>query len=159
MMGWYNMENPEDTEMKGTLRSIFLIAALGFALLTMSESALSQAIDRLKPQTSSGAISGLYIDPANPARYCVAQTGVFSPWGVQTFFHCAQGWNNAGHAFVTGTPVVGREYLLYRLQADGGYLTPVVINSVTVVSAPQGQITVRFGSVGAQSPAYTFVLQ
>lgn len=134
-MGWYNMENPEDTEMKGTLRSILLVAALGAGV-------------------ADAAGNGAYIDRSAPQRYCVIESGQWGWFGQQTFLHCAQGWNNAGHTFVAGLARDGVEYLLYRLQADGGYMSPVVVNSVTLRTLSANEIEVRFGTPGAQSPAY-----
>lgn len=135
-----------------------LMLALILVLSGISMQASARALDA-KPRPIATApltapLDGLYIDQAMPARYCVIQTGEFGWFGRQTFLHCAAGYNNAGQNFVVAGVQLGQEYLLYRLQAEGGYLAPVVISSVTVSSATLTAIVVRFGSPGAQTPAY-----
>jgi hypothetical protein len=148
-----------DLEYRMAVRTVLAAIVFALALTAFSAPASAQALDRYKPAAISAPISGLYIDQTAPQRYCVIERGRFGQTGERTFLHCAAGFNNAGHTFSDDPLRVGREYLLYRLQADGGLLAPVVLNSVTITDAPNGEITVRFGSPGAQSPPYTLVLQ
>lgn len=137
-----------------------LMFALGLVLTAMTMPAYAQAFDGQKPARPVTTVGefGLFIDPSSPARFCVIEFGVFQPYGAQTFVYCSAGWNNAGSAMVQGGPQLGREITLYRLAGEP-LMYPTVVNSVTITQAQQGQITVRFGTPGAQSPPFTLIRQ
>lgn len=140
--------------------ALMVIGAIWLIVVGLAVAMPAPAADAAKPRQVAllQPMDGLYVDQLMPGRYCVIETGEFGWFGRQTFLHCAAGYNNAGHNFYTQL-VIGGEVLLYRLQATGALLSPAVVNSVTITAATADDITVRFGTPGAQSPAYLLTRQ
>lgn len=138
-------------------------ALVALALISCASVALAQ--DAHKPRTTSALVQtvpyqGLYIDESAPQRYCALLRGQFGAFGEQWFVFCGLGWGSGGSAVVQiHGSWLGVEMPLYRLQAENGLLSPVVLSSVTLTAITATSITVRFGSPGAQTPAYVMTRQ
>lgn len=142
-------------------RALLSLAATALLLIVAAFSLPARA-DGTKPVATVQTVplDGLYIDESAPQRYCVIERGRFGDYGEQTFLWCALGWGNGGSSMVqVAGSWVGVELPLLRLQADNGLLVPVQYASVTVTAITLDTITVRYGSPGAQTPAYTLTRQ
>jgi hypothetical protein len=134
-----------------TRSTIAIIAAAA-----LSTGAAAQTIESSKPERAPAILAGAYADPLQPSRFCVAESGI---WGVfqQTLVVCSPGGPVLGLAFIVPAPAVGQHYLLYRPQAAAGQAAWVVETAVTITSIQPGEIRVRFGTPGAQTPEYRLV--
>ena len=146
------------TEPRALLSLAATAILLIVAALSIPPAGAKDAAPRVVQQTVP--LDGLYIDQSAPQRYCVIERGQFGDYGEQTFVWCALGWGNGGSSMtqLTGS-WIGIEIPLFRLQADNGLLVPVQYASVTVTAITFDTITVRYGSPGAQTPAYTLTRQ
>lgn len=141
------------------------VALLLAALLAGRVPAAAQAVES-KPRTQPAALQlaeplpGIYVDAQAPQRYCVIEHATFGSFGRQSFVWCALGWGSGGSSVVQiDGSWVGSEIPLHRLDDDGGALQPVVLSSVTLSHIQPTSISIRFGSPGAQSPAYVLAKQ
>jgi hypothetical protein len=134
---------------------IRLIIAI-IAAAALSAVAVAQTIDRAKPALAPASLTGAYADPLQPSRFCLAESGL---WGSvhQTLLVCSPGGPVLGLAYIAPAPASGQNYLLYRPQSAAGQSSWVVETSVTITSIQPGEIRVRFGTPGAQTPEYRLI--